>query len=1380
MPDFFFYTNPRLTKPQKRGDAYGPVDSATVLQGTGDFIFNLGGTHLPHYNSSVSNPTNPPAIAVCEGSICLIKSRYKDGGGTGGKPYYNLILKPRLDSFGTYPPIKYIIYRMIHHDSLFKQTITSEGSYELLEGLSTSPLLKSIWKSYDDLSAEAKVVTKRPSWNNLGMGKLDYLKSINGDDLSKIYLDDLFYYNFPTPTSSIPLPLVEAGALLGDFKLADTAYDATGPTSSTTPITFKGFSVDFLLDTAGFNPTIKELFEFDSIQQVVNRIKILGTETDNVLLSAKKNSCLNYIDPTAFYGEILTGEGNNRVLISGASDVCSTAEDLYKFLMVGRDIDQNLKPDGEDSNLYNRNRVYIDIRDRYRYPYSFFRDKDGTDSSEGVKIPKNNLALSIDNKPLVPIDYNFYVTKRKESETDNTIVDAPEFQWPILILDYNTGVTINYNNNSSNDPDKKQALGFPEAEEAPVVMNTEINLAFPSFEQMRQDNFVYFDNQAVNEDSFFRNGVDSDRFKRETPVSSSPFCEPYKLLVKTYQNKPVAGYKRVRHIEFTKEVLGAEWNISNTPEGNETYPVPLYLQKNNYLDFVFPVEMKDKWKNYVDVGGARTHITSSVWHDQGYFDNTLISGRDFMGYMGIAHDKTGNTGVPNDKGKVTLFAFDSIPVRAAESRDGVVINPDVVLENDANFKSLTKSNVNMEFSIIEKAVNRNRFYNEVVAGDGRIRTVRFSLDSIKPTNPNNPDSLSSSWITLDILENSSSTNRNDEANQRNDICFRSTEDFIAMGIPKDSYEDIMTTIYPQQFLNHSAYVKGTPVFFGFKPVDSGVANEYLEWVKFEITLDGYRMVNNQTTLYRHSTGIFIYENIDTLNINNYEVPDITPDTRAFDINTVPPLNPSDPPSQSIVCKIYLAKSPDISYGEFIKYSEYFRSNIRHVYNTDSNKGLTASVMIGNTETSIGTLPMGANATNINATYPVNTATKSYQQVNPINADGVEVFHASPIQFKTLGDNEIIIMVQRNQPAKRSAMVSYDESRLRRRQGTMYFKADAPADSVPYWEENTAAHEFGHILSLADRYTAVLKLKTGDPTDLDEQEFGSVIYYLDSDYDPDYTSDFRWMHNLMGLDINVPKLDPESFHPDYWERISEFASPTNDINQFGTIFITPKQWQYIYDEACAEEQPPPETLDPEFEKRDANYFIPASAAQFKTFAFAGFDPDNSTFISDNGFDESSTNRLTNHTMSGRKMPTALSGYYDAYIGNETEDFLRSIEQTKDALFYLTIGRSLSNLIADHREAINKATAPAFSITVNLTDQVIQTTHLDYSAPASGYGLGDTAGDAVWNHLGPKTFKWKGGEPGKYSIGVENDRKINVTVNFTWNIEYTNRLRILKNG
>jgi hypothetical protein len=515
-------------------------------------------------------------------------------------------------------------------------------------------------------------------------------------------------------------------------------------------------------------------------------------------------------------------------------------------------------------------------------------------------------------------------------------------------------------------------------------------------------------------------------------------------------------------------------------------------------------------------------------------------------------------------------------------------------------------------------------------------------------------------------------------------------------------------------------------------------------------------------------------------LNNYEVPDITPGTRGFDINSVPPLNSSDPPSQSIVCKIYLAKSPDISYGEFIKYSEYFRSNIRHVYNTTSNKGLTASVMIGNTETSIGTLPAGINATNINSTYPVNNATKPYQQVNPINADGVEVFHASPIQFKTLGDNEIIIMVQRNQPAKRSAMVSYDENRLSRRQGTMYFKAEAPADSETYREENTAAHEFGHILSLADRYTAVLKLKTGDPTDLDPQEFGSVIYYLDSDYDPDYTSDFRWMHNLMGLDINVPKLDPGIFSPDYWARMNEFASPTNDINKPGTIFITPKQWQSIYDEACAADQPPPETLNSAFEKRDANYFIPASTTEFKEFAFAGFDPDNSLFISDNGFNESSTNRLTNHTMSGRKIPTALSGYYDAYIRNETEAFLRNIEQTKDALFYLTIGRSLSNLIADYRDAINKATGPDFSITINLTDHIIQTTHLDYNAPASGYGLGDANGNAVWNHLGPKTFKWKGGEPGKYNIGVENDRKIDVTVNFTWNIEYTNRLRILKNG
>lgn len=1379
MPDFFFYTNPRLTKPQTFKDAYGPIDSDIAGQPAGSAFYNLGSAHLANTSSQGNDPKMPPAIAVCGGSICVIRSRYQDAEKNSGKPYYNLILKPNLDDFGTYPPIKYIIYRMIKFDSLFKQNAVS-SVYELLED-NTKPVLKSLWESYNSLKDDTEAVTNKPSEYNLGTQRLNYLKSITGNDTSKIYLDDLFYYNFPTDgpfaASSIPLPVVDAGTDIGNFRYMEPTFlisEVGNVNDNTFSIDSKGFSVDFLLDVPGFNPTLKELFDFDDKKQMINRIEIPYASSESILSSAKKNNCLNYIDPTAFYGEAVTVAGNRVRITADGNGYCSTPQDLYKFLMVGSKSDTELHQDNQNSNLYNRNRVYIDIRDRYRYPYGFFREKNGTDSSEGVKIQQNNLALSLDDKPLVPVDYNFYQFKRKTSATNNTIIDAPEFKWPILILDYNTGVTVNYNNGSGNDSNKQQALGFPEAQEAPAVMNRVINLAFPSFDQKRQDNFVYFDNENVDPDSFFRKDVDSDRFKRETPVNNNYFCAPYKLNIQTSNNKPVAGYKRIRHIEFTKEVLGAEWNGTNTPEGVGAYPVPLYLQKNNYLDFVFPVEMKDKWKNYVDGAGARTHITASLWYDQGYFDNTTVSGRDFMGYMGIAHDKTGNIGVPNDRGKVTLFAFDSIPVRALEEIGEVMI--DVPLETDANFNKLQKSNVDMEFSIIERTANRNRFYNEIVAD--RIRAFSFSLDSIKPTNPNNPDhSTSVPRIVIDTLVNTSSTNRNDEDNHRNDICFKRTEDFLAIGIPKDAYEEIMTTMYPTQFLNHSAYIKGTPVFFGFKPVDSGVENGFLEWVKFEITLDGYRMVNGKTSLYRYPTGKFIYENIDTINMNDYVVPDISDETRGFDIDSVPPLNPLHPPSQSIVSKIYLAKSPDISYGEFIKYSEYFRRNIRHVYNTTTNKGLTASVMINNTATTIGTLPI----TNTNATYPVNTATKPYQQVNPINADGVEVFHASPVQFKTLGDNEVIIMVQRNQPAQRSAIMSVGKNRLTRRQGVMCFKANAPADVNDYREENTAAHEFGHILSLADRYTAVLKLKNGDPTDLDTQEFSNVIYYLDSDYDPDYTSDFRWMHNLMGLDINTPKDDPASpFSIDYWSRMSEFASPTNDIHEPGNIFITPKQWQYIYDEACATIQPTPETVDPAFEKRDGNYFIPANAVEFKMFAFAGYDPDNTTFISDNGFDESSTNKLTNHTMSGRKNPTALSGYYDAYIGDEKEEFLRQIEQTRDNLFFLTIGRSLSSLKEDHRTAIDKITDPNVPVNIHLTDVIIQTTYLDYNSPATGYGEGDATGNAVWNHLGPKTFKWKGGEPGKYKIEVENIRKVNVTVNFTWNIEYTNRLRILKNG
>lgn len=315
MKRYFFYTDPvKLTTPQTVNQAFGPAGTSS-----GNDRYRITNLHTA---------TDAPAIAVCDGMISV----QEDTTGT-----LSIILKPNYQPPFDFPFIKYFIYKGIKRSSI----VTSNSVK--FANKNSIPFIKRIDESWQNPLPDN---TSNPKTNSKKVLGLAYKTGsrFDVDGTSKAIfektdpIDNFFYY----PNAQFTLPQVRAGEKIGEF--AGT------------------FGFEIVLERLGYEPKI------ELTRTKTNYIKVTALTGSNYSPNDAdyfkhwhdKEECLNYIDPCAFYGSF----SGTKVFYYDPSKTnkrgkSNTPKEVYDDIM---------------SKFYNKNTIYLDIRNDYNYSFNYFKN----------------------------------------------------------------------------------------------------------------------------------------------------------------------------------------------------------------------------------------------------------------------------------------------------------------------------------------------------------------------------------------------------------------------------------------------------------------------------------------------------------------------------------------------------------------------------------------------------------------------------------------------------------------------------------------------------------------------------------------------------------------------------------------------------------------------------------------------------------------------------------------------------------------------------------------------------------------------------------------------------------------------------------------------
>lgn len=319
MHKYFFFTNPNLLGTQDPAEeAFGPVNSQSS-----DFdTFRKASLH--------SSTGETPAVAVSNGTICVLES-------SPNSLKVNILFKPAEQPSIDFPFIKYFLYRNILRSSLVDVNSINFGNPPSL----TIPFVERISESWDVQNGANPVST---SASVLGFAyDASTLVEVDGIPTAifanDAQADNLFYYKNP----DFQLPYVKAGEYIGAFDPAQ-------------------FGFEIILERLGHEPTIGDMRSDVPLLSVDSYTGGPPSQTDAAyfLHWHKKEKCLNFIDPCAFYGSFCNASLFYKTGPSRSDKVeCNSPQEIHDAIL---------------SKFANRGRVYLDIRNDYGNSLNYFKD----------------------------------------------------------------------------------------------------------------------------------------------------------------------------------------------------------------------------------------------------------------------------------------------------------------------------------------------------------------------------------------------------------------------------------------------------------------------------------------------------------------------------------------------------------------------------------------------------------------------------------------------------------------------------------------------------------------------------------------------------------------------------------------------------------------------------------------------------------------------------------------------------------------------------------------------------------------------------------------------------------------------------------------------
>ena len=261
------------------------------------------------FTHSQSHTGSATTIAVCTGTICV--QRISGNSGT-------IILRPEKQPTFAFPFIQFFIYKNIDLSKFYSSAgLVSGHDIPFIE----DPLFRENQGSIPENGAQELLgLTLDENHPEGGFADTDPV-------------DHLFY----TKNDERSLPRVKAGEKIGQFLTGSKC----------------GFEVR--LQRLGHNMTLGEVREAESILTVNSPT---SNEAEIFEHWHKKDACLNYVDPVAFFGAF--GETRLRYFQNGDKKTASHRNDLVTDVL---------------SSCVNVDRVYLDLRNDYGFALNYFKDR---------------------------------------------------------------------------------------------------------------------------------------------------------------------------------------------------------------------------------------------------------------------------------------------------------------------------------------------------------------------------------------------------------------------------------------------------------------------------------------------------------------------------------------------------------------------------------------------------------------------------------------------------------------------------------------------------------------------------------------------------------------------------------------------------------------------------------------------------------------------------------------------------------------------------------------------------------------------------------------------------------------------------------------------
>ncbi len=1422
---FSFFTDPTQLGPEPTYGSYGAKTDTKYQVSSG---FKSRGPNV-----------NPGAYAIADGRIAVCW-------GFGSSEYFfdrrivNVILKPDNQPGGNIPFVKYFIYKGILATSYFD---IDANNHKVVMNSSTNdqravikpinsnslPFLIRMNDARNRLVANPVSGIPAPeilNEDNLGFGRT------NGENSNSTALTDtidrIFNNNWdddPSVLGNIPeLPVVREGEKIGNFISSLIDVGPNGRVGE--------FSLEIILDRVGYdsNFSIAAGNESGSNNQIIGRYgsnhHIITLEPGNgssgsisttefTFNRSLREQVLNFMDPCAFYGAIgnhgmptlnIPSDSGAPISINSGDPDQVRMNNIYQLILNS----PGYNPDGTiatNTNIFsNRNTIYIDIRDRYNNTFDWVRDKSISYKRENLRIGFNGNTNNYRG-----IDYH---------GEENLTGDTPgkkfsiSVKWPILAIEIDSTVDEN-----SNPQPGELIHGYPFNQLNPTpslpnnpngfaIINLGFKRPFDGFETVS----LYLENYQNIAPRLASNASPEGFFRFLNNLYE--WTDPIEILTPNFNGDPnnfsipLSNYIRIHHIQHymdfyegtnpceidinSDEINNPFYHPINDPDQYgqmdaaenviNDYPQPLEKHPENYTEFLWPVDVRLNWS-----GWQEDKIRSTIYTDKIYLDNFRNGSKDFMANIGIARDADSND--PSIIPKVTLFAYNTIP---SDSGIGLI---------DREFNEPATP---YQFS------DNNSYLQNVGRNILDYGFERISVNSTAGTiNIDHLYRLTNEQIQLELTGPSPG--------------IINVTDLAFFTISKSDYDSILNQ---WEIKKNEIAVDPIKSWWSFEPIESGQlpGGRIGEFIRYQIQIK-YLNRSNGTAPCKLET--FIPSDSFNQPFTTAKIKEPTQiDQIAANVNSVGRgFSIENQEGVDVInCTIYFIQGSSISYNEFLSYKNYAEKNIKQVWSNIEGQPNAPLLPIGvpNIPSAFSNLGLTARVNSQSGNIP-NTRTDA------ISAWNINVVQGGPQNLRNLQPNEVAFIIERSifagtgDPAlmrRDRSFVSPQKSdiifgsnvvghRSNPRIGKLVFNGQAGLTNdcgTPYLDDNTAAHEFGHILGLTDRYT--YSVNVDNLNNVIENTGGPRNVYLPDNYDIDYTEDYRWICNLMAVDANkvpnqnigsagaLPNSKFSALHIDFWNLTNPYASDSNAAYSnlsHGNTFITPKQWQVIKAFANDNQQ---------FESNEFNYpefklqpyaFFTAQGTVWPYGSFAGYDVNptpNGRAVSDFGFQDN--NPVGVNRMSQRIAPigapdsSPIIGYFWPFDSTNSHPLVNGDAVSDNRLmFNIRLG---NNVVPNLFPTINGLDASGNPIPMILQNHPNGSDTANFSPLTFGVnpvlhsafnliGTSDPAnmGRAIWNTFIDRGFGTAYTEQYSYISGASGNI---LTHSFILRTTYDNREKIIK--